>query len=80
MGAADTRALFDAINAGGGSVRFVGGCVRDAILGRPVSDIDLATDVEPARVIDLLGAQKICCRFNLAIEACVEGLGRHDTA
>jgi len=59
MGAADTRALFDAITAGGGSVRFVGGCVRDAILGRPVSDIDLATDVEPARVIELLGARKI---------------------
>lgn len=36
--------------------------------------------VEPMTVFALLGAQKICCRFNLAIEACVEGLGRHDTA
>ena len=59
MGAPDTRAIFDAISAGGASVRFVGGCVRDAILGRPVSDIDLATDAEPARVIELLGARKI---------------------
>lgn len=59
MGAQDTLAILDAISAGGASVRFVGGCVRDAILGRPVSDIDLATDAEPARVIELLGARKI---------------------
>ena len=59
MGARDTFAILDAISAGGASVRFVGGCVRDAILGRPVSDIDLATDAEPARVIELLAARKI---------------------
>jgi poly(A) polymerase len=59
MGAPDTLAIFDAISAGGASVRFVGGCVRDAILGRPVSDIDLATDAEPARLIELLGERII---------------------
>lgn len=51
--------LFDALNAGGAEVRFVGGCVRDAVLGRPVTDIDLATDAEPPRVIELLGEKLI---------------------
>lgn len=59
MGAADTVALFNAITAGGANVRFVGGCVRDAVLGRDVSDIDLATDAEPMRVIELLGEKNI---------------------
>jgi len=33
--------------------------VRDAILGRPVSDIDVATDIEPAKVLDILAAEGI---------------------
>lgn len=59
MGAPDTVALFNVMTAGGASLRFVGGCVRDAVLGRDVRDIDLATDAEPARVIELLGEKKI---------------------
>lgn len=31
----------------------VGGCVRNALLGAPVSDIDIATDAPPQRVMDL---------------------------
>jgi poly(A) polymerase len=34
----------------------VGGCVRNALLGRPVSDIDIATDAVPEAVIALAGA------------------------
>lgn len=59
MLADDTGALFDALSAGGGAVRFVGGCVRDAILGRGVSDLDVATDVEPQRVLEILEASGI---------------------
>lgn len=33
----------------------VGGCVRNALLGAPVSDIDIATDARPERVIELAG-------------------------
>jgi poly(A) polymerase len=33
-----------------GGVRFVGGCVRNALLGLPISDIDLATQLPPADV------------------------------
>ena len=59
MSAADTRRVMDALTAGGAAVRFVGGCVRDALLGRPVKDIDIATDAPPERVIELLEAAEI---------------------
>src|SRR5690606_6213106 len=34
----------------------VGGCVRNALLGQPVADIDIATDAVPDRVIKVAGA------------------------
>lgn len=36
--------------------RLVGGCVRDALSGRPVADVDLATPSPPARVAERLVA------------------------
>jgi poly(A) polymerase len=51
-----TKEVIAALTAGGTEVRFVGGCVRDALLGRAVTDIDIATPDEPARVIALLEA------------------------
>lgn len=59
MAAPETRAVVAALTAGGRPVRFVGGCVRDALVGRPVSDVDLATPEPPPRVIDLLTAARI---------------------
>ncbi len=59
MKASATRAVVDALTAAGATVRFVGGCVRDAVLGRPVTDIDIATPDPPETVIDLLGAAGI---------------------
>lgn len=35
---------------------FVGGCVRNAVMGIPASDVDLATDALPLSVIDLATA------------------------
>ena len=43
--------LFDAIAVAGGHGRFVGGCVRDSLLGRPIGDIDVATDLRPEAVM-----------------------------
>ena len=34
----------------------VGGCVRNALIGAPVADIDIATDAVPERVVDLAKA------------------------
>lgn len=42
-----------------GDARFVGGSVRDTLLGLPVSDLDLATPLAPERVIALLEAEGI---------------------
>ena len=39
-----------AAEAGPEGARFVGGCVRNALLGAPVSDIDIATVLTPPRV------------------------------
>ena len=52
-----TRALLNALGQAGITARFVGGCVRDALLGRPaadVADIDLATPSRPEEIIDAL--------------------------
>lgn len=59
MSEPDTTRLFDTLREAGHSVRFVGGCVRDTVIGRPVSDIDVATDAEPGTVLELLGAAMI---------------------
>ncbi|HJW42768.1 MAG TPA: CCA tRNA nucleotidyltransferase [Rhizomicrobium sp.] len=44
MTAPETRAVLDAL---GGEGKFVGGAVRNALLGQPVADIDIATPLPP---------------------------------
>jgi poly(A) polymerase len=51
-----TGAVLAALGARGASVRFVGGCVRDTLLGRPIKDVDIATPDPPDRVVELLRA------------------------
>jgi poly(A) polymerase len=46
----DLIRLTAALGAREGLVRFVGGAVRDALLGLPVSDLDLATSLRPEEV------------------------------
>lgn len=47
--ASATRAVMAALEAAGGPgcARFVGGCVRNALIGAPVADIDIATTLKP---------------------------------
>ena len=47
--ASSTRAVMAALEAAGGPgcARFVGGCVRNALIGQPVADIDIATTLKP---------------------------------
>lgn len=54
LGWPETQAVLAAFARAGVEARFVGGCVRDALLGRPVKDIDLATPAPPDRVMALL--------------------------
>ena len=50
-----TRAVVDALEtARAGSVRFVGGCVRNTLMGRSVDDIDMATQLVPEAVMQAL--------------------------
>ena len=49
--AAETQALLHALRSKGHQALFVGGCVRNAILGVPVQDVDIATDATPDVVI-----------------------------
>jgi poly(A) polymerase len=51
--------LLEALGAGEGETRFVGGCVRDTLLGLEVSDVDLATRLEPDAVIERLRGARI---------------------
>jgi poly(A) polymerase len=46
--------LLAALGAGEGETRYVGGCVRDSLLGLEVSDVDLATRLPPDEVIERL--------------------------
>ncbi|SEO09648.1 poly(A) polymerase [Salinihabitans flavidus] len=54
--APDTRAVCDMLTGAGHQALFVGGCVRNALLGVPVADVDIATDARPERVIELARA------------------------
>lgn len=51
-----TQSVCALLEGGGHKALFVGGCVRDALLGRAVGDIDIATDARPERVMELAEA------------------------
>ena len=53
-----TRAVMAALQAAGGPdcARFVGGCVRNSLLGQPVDDIDIATRLRPEETMAALQA------------------------
>lgn len=58
MTAPATRAVMTALAAAGGPgcARFVGGCVRNALIGAPIDDIDIATTLTPNKVVEALKA------------------------
>jgi len=53
-----TVAVMQALEDKGGPdcARFVGGCVRNTLLGRPVDDVDIATTLTPDAVTEALAA------------------------
>ena len=54
--ASSTQRLLALLCADGTDARFVGGCVRDALIDRPVTDVDLATPDAPESVLAKLAA------------------------
>ncbi|WP_375404017.1 CCA tRNA nucleotidyltransferase [uncultured Sphingomonas sp.] len=50
------RELTDVLGSGDGDARYVGGAVRDTLLGLPVSDVDIATRLPPTQVLERLAA------------------------
>ena len=56
--AAATRTVMTALETAGGPdvARFVGGCVRNTLMGRSVDDVDIATQLEPQAVLSALQA------------------------
>ena len=59
MRTTEVQKVLAALSSGGAPVRFVGGCVRDAVLGRQTKDVDLATPEPPQRVLELLAGAGI---------------------
>ena len=51
-----TQAVMGMLEGAGHRALVVGGCVRNALLGAPVADIDIATDARPERVTALAEA------------------------
>ena len=56
MDAPELKAVLVALGSPDIDVRFVGGCVRDTVLGLPVTDVDLGTPDLPETVMDKLTA------------------------
>lgn len=54
-----TQAVFAALQAEGHSAFAVGGCVRNALMGVPVTDVDIATDATPQTVEALAKAANL---------------------
>lgn len=59
MVAAETLRVMESLTRSGGDARFVGGCVRDALVNRRVMDIDIATPLLPDEVMARLEADRI---------------------
>ena len=61
MALPETQVVIAALEAGGfpGCARFVGGCVRNTLMGKPIDDIDIATVLTPDEVIQALGAARL---------------------
>ena len=47
------KALVQSLESAGGVAYLVGGCVRNTILGKPFTDIDIATDLLPEQVVSI---------------------------
>ncbi|MEH6476864.1 MAG: CCA tRNA nucleotidyltransferase [Sneathiella sp.] len=59
MSCPESQLLFASLRKAGGEGRFVGGCVRDALLGEISDDIDVCTNLTPEAVMSGLSSSNI---------------------
>ncbi len=70
---ADPRAILDNLRGSGYSAYFVGGCVRDQLLGLPVKDFDIATSATPPEVLEVYPHAKLVgANFGVVMVGSVE--------
>ena len=55
----NSKMIMQLLNQDGEAAKYVGGCVRDALLKLETLDIDIATKHEPQEVIKILSTKEI---------------------
>lgn len=64
-------ALVHHLRRNGHTALWVGGCVRDRLLGLPLKDIDIATEARPERLAELFdGVRLVGAQFGVALVPC----------
>ncbi len=62
------KAIVERLRASGHAAWFVGGCVRDLLLGRQAKDFDVATSAQPAELLRLFpGAGQVGAHFGVVL-------------
>ncbi len=63
-----SQRVIEKLRRHGHQAYWVGGCVRDALLGRPVKDRDVTTSAHPDQVAELFaGARRVGARFGVMV-------------
>jgi len=66
--------IVERLRAAGHQAYWVGGCVRDLVMGREPDDYDVATDAPPERVADLFpGSLAVGAKFGVVVVPGAEG-------
>ncbi len=62
------RSIVAELRSRGHQAWFVGGCVRDMLLGRPAKDFDVSTDARPDQVLSIWpGSQQVGAKFGVVL-------------
>ena len=55
----EVKDIIDIFHKRNVEIRFVGGCIRDSLLNRKISDLDFAVKLKPEEIINLLNSSNI---------------------
>ena len=57
--ASETKSVIAALTSEGAEIRFVGGCVRDSLVGIKAKDFDVSTDATPEEIRKIFRSSRI---------------------